>query len=147
VTHRFDVERKYMNPTALEAYASLQFPPDELHGPDCNYQKKGSSRISAAQLFVRGSFLRPLEFCIPRTQGSLCWLELNLCFRPGVLILIRHFPVCRFVIELVKAVVDRVGAGKTGEPSNPAPLSQFLIGPPEICCSCMRAFTSKVLLK
>jgi hypothetical protein len=34
------VERKYMNPTALEAYASLQFPPDELHGPDCNYQKK-----------------------------------------------------------------------------------------------------------
>jgi hypothetical protein len=29
-----------MDPTALEAYASLQFPPDELHRPDGNFKKK-----------------------------------------------------------------------------------------------------------
>lgn len=71
-------------------------------------------------------------FCVPwnsafRAHKAACLGSDLSLLRARDLMLIRHFPVCRFVIELVKAVVDRVGAGKTGERSNPAPLSPFLV--------------------
>jgi hypothetical protein len=34
-----------IDPTALEAYASLQFPPDELHRPDGNVLKKKKKKV------------------------------------------------------------------------------------------------------